>query len=145
MNARAKPLTLPAEVLAALAALPIIGAPFENGTFAGLVAPSTAAGPDELLIDLGYSEKGMSHKKAEKWALERDGVRPSRADGRILHANIDSRRIETLPDDWFWLDPLHESARGYAWVQYFANGGQGYLRLGYDYRARAVRRVPLIR
>ncbi len=47
------------------------------------------------------------------------------------------------PDDWYWTSTQYASDPGFAWVQGFYYGTQlPYWKYG-NYRARAVRRVPL--
>ena len=44
---------------------------------------------------------------------------------------------------WYWTSTQSASLPGYAWYQYFLNGGQDYSHMTNDLRARAVRRLPI--
>lgn len=123
----------------ALAALPRIGADLAGGKFAGIVGAEKAGDPDIALVDLGFSEKEMTHAEAEAFAKERDGVRPTRVEARVLWANIDSRA--SMPYAWFWCEETVAGDESFAWCQDFSTGYQGSGHKSDRYRARAVRRV----
>jgi hypothetical protein len=44
---------------------------------------------------------------------------------------------------WYWSSTQHAALSGYAWMQDFGSGGQGYGHKSDDYRARAVRRIKI--
>jgi len=44
---------------------------------------------------------------------------------------------------WYWSSTQHAAYSYYAWLQYFADGDQHGLSTYYEFRARAVRRLPI--
>jgi hypothetical protein len=73
------------------------------------------------------------------WAKSIGGELPTRAE--LVTA------YETMPEefkkDWYWSNAEHVAYPDYAWVQYFTSGSQYYYRKNDNYRARAVRRLPI--
>lgn len=61
-------------------------------------------------------------------------------------ANVDAFKdggVEAFKREWYWTSTQHESNPDYAWCQGFATGYQYDGRKGFNYRARAVRRLPI--
>lgn len=76
---------------------------------------------------------------AVTWAKKQGGDLPTRFDLLVLFKNLKS---EFKPECyWSGEEPAGDSA--YAWYQYFNDGGQDTWRKDYEFRARAVRRVPI--
>jgi len=50
---------------------------------------------------------------------------------------------EAFAERWYWSSTKHASDSVYAWGQGFYDGYQGYNGVSDDYRARAVRRLPI--
>lgn len=120
-----------------LAELPRIGAELAGGRFAGIVY---GIDYDIALVDLGASDKSITHAEAGKWAEAKGGHRPTREEARVLWANLDSREGTR---GWFWLEPQYAGYESYAWIQGFDAGGQTTGHKSYDYPARAVRRLVI--
>ena len=51
--------------------------------------------------------------------------------------------LEAFERDWYWSSTQHATHADWAWMQFFGYGYQDNLRKGYDYRARAVRRIKI--
>ncbi|MNO06940.1 hypothetical protein D3C81_2289320 [compost metagenome] len=49
---------------------------------------------------------------------------------------------EQFKRDWYWSNTQYAGYSGYAWGQYFDDGGQNSYPKYYEFRARAVRRIP---
>ena len=52
---------------------------------------------------------------------------------------------EAFSEGWYWSSTQHASASGYAWYQGFDHGGQYYYGKSSELRARAVRRLAILR
>lgn len=90
-----------------------------------------------LILLPGTTKAGW--KDAGAWATAQGGVLPSRHDGLVLlkHARALFERA------YHWLDEQLAGGPSYAWYHGFGCGGQGFLDLSWELRARAVRRVPV--
>lgn len=73
------------------------------------------------------------------WAKERGCDLPSRLEQSLLWASLKDQ----LKDKWYWSREQHASYPACAGFQSFYGGGQGDGPKGNDYRARAVRRLPI--
>lgn len=89
--------------------------------------------PDEA-IDINWED-------AKKWAKKHDGELPSRREQAILFGNLK----EEFEDCAYWSCEQHASYSDYAWSQTFSNGYQGYWGKDDLLRARAVRRILVIK
>lgn len=128
---------------AAVAALPVpapgaIGSAFGGGTYAGIIRGVNGA-PDEHLVLLDGEAEAVTWDAAGAWAVSVGGELPTRAEQRLLHANLPDQ----FKPDWYWSGEQYGPSSSYAWFQDFDNGHQGYYRKSYDGRARAVRRLPI--
>ncbi len=77
--------------------------------------------------------------KAMAWAADLGGDLPDRAEQAMLFAGM---KDEFTPN-WYWSNTQHASDSGYAWFQYFDNGGQFIFSKSFEGRARAVRRLEI--
>jgi hypothetical protein len=50
---------------------------------------------------------------------------------------------EAFDPNWYWSSTQHAEGAVYAWLQVFGYGSQDYFLKGYEFRARAVRRIKL--
>jgi len=126
--------TLPG--VAAVSALPAIGAAYGGGIFAGITLHEDKLHALVLLADDG---EDMEWPDALEFAAKRDGVLPSRIDMIVLYKNLRDQFRKT----WYWTSEEHPVNADYAFVQLFGGGLQGYGHKGHDCRARAVRRVAI--
>lgn len=78
-------------------------------------------------------------KKAGEWAKSIGGELPTRSEQALLYANLKAQ----FKPDWHWSGEQFAGYAGFAWVQTFASGGQGYGRKSLTGRARAVRRIEI--
>lgn len=65
-----------------------------------------------------------------------DWYLPSRLESLLLFGELPNE----FARDWYWTSTQYAGNDGYAWVQYFDDGSQGYYRKANHCRARAVRR-----
>ena len=73
------------------------------------------------------------------WAKSIGGDLPTRVEQAMLWAN----HRDQLQKDWYWSNEVHHTNSGWAWFQDFYYGYQHYNYQDDEFRARAVRRLPL--
>ena len=125
----------------AIAALPApapgaIGSRFGGGTYAGIIRSVNGA-PDQHLVLLDGEAEAVTWDAAGSWAASQGGELPTRAEQRILQANLTNQ----FKPDWYWSS--EQAGPSFAWLQYFGYGYQDYYYRSYEGRARAVRRFPI--
>ena len=119
-----------------LSGLPLIGAEWNGGKFAGLTIHDNA--PTGLVLLPGELEKA-DWTRALKWCEEQSGVAPSRFDQLVLWTNL----RDEFKKEPYWSGEQHADASAYAWSQHFDYGNQDWSYKSTKLRVRAVRRVPL--
>jgi len=82
---------------------------------------------------------GLTWDEAVAWAKEQGGELPTRQEMLALFGNLKSE----FSENWYWTSEQRAGTPDCAWVQYFYYGGQSYGRKSGQYRARAVRRLPI--
>jgi len=119
-------------------AAPISPVPLNPGeTYAGLATDPEGKTVHHLILLPGDVQKNWTDAKA--WAASIGGELPTRTEALLL---FHTQRGE-FQRDWYWTSQQHADAPSYAWSQSFIWGGQSSNDLGWELRARAVRRVPL--
>lgn len=126
--------------------LPRIGAEVVEmgGVFAGVARGANGA-PDYYLIVGPTAPSTLEWQKAIDWAegVEAHGfddfTLPTRKEQALMFANLP----ELFEKEWYWSSEQLASLSYYAWAQIFYDGFQSYSLKVYDFRARAVRRVPI--
>lgn len=108
----------------------------EGGVYAGR---TMHAGELHDLVLLAPERESATWEEAKAWAAEQGGELPSRVDLIVLWDNLRDR----FQKEWYWSNEKHAHYADYAWVQSFASGDQSYGHTSGQYRARAVRRVPI--
>ena len=78
-------------------------------------------------------------KAATTWAKQKGGTLPDRVEQAMLFKHF---KGEFKPN-WYWSDTQHPGDESYAYVQRFDGGYQDWTHKDDDYRARAVRRLPI--
>ena len=118
-----------------LAGLPALGAPLDDGIFAGITTCKDGTHCAVVLLP----EQGikLTWKKAMNWAKKQGGELPTRPVAAMLFANIKDK----LTPAWHWTSD--EDDASYAWYCYFGYGGQGYGHKSYEGSAVAVRLIHL--
>ena len=106
--------------------------------YAGLIL-GKGGEPGYHLILLDGEAEDVSWDDAKVWATTIGGELPTRREQPLLYANLK----EEFQSAWYWSGEQSESYSYDAWGQYFGNGGQDYSRKVSEFRARAVRRLPL--
>ena len=74
-----------------------------------------------------------------EWAKSIGGDLPNRIEQAMLWAN----HRDQFQKDWYWSNETHHTESGWAWYQNFDNGYQNNGHEDYEFRARAVRRLPI--
>jgi len=91
------------------------------------------------LILLPGDNDGADQATQIAWAASIGGELPTIEEYAVLYANCKSQ----FERDWYWSATQHAGDSGVAWIQNFGLGGQNWGRKSYDYRARAIRRLPI--
>ena len=125
----------------AVAALPLptpgaIGTAFGGGIYAGIIR-GVDGGLDQHLVLLDGDVEGVTWEAAGTWAESKGASLPTRAEQRLLIANLQDQ----FEPAWYWSS--EQAGPSGAWDQYFDGGGQYYDFRSYEGRARAVRRLPI--
>ncbi len=95
--------------------------------------------PSHHVILLPGEAARIGWNKAIEWAKEIGGELPTRREQSLLFANLKSQ----FKGEWYWSGEQHAAHSGYAWLQYFGDGGQDSCYKSFEARARAVRRLPI--
>ncbi|MBW7901233.1 MAG: DUF1566 domain-containing protein [Rhodocyclaceae bacterium] len=106
--------------------------------YAGLILGKNGEQDYHLILLPGEAEK-VTWPKASEWAGKAGGELPTRREQSLLFANLK----EHFKAAWYWSCEQLASDAGFAWDQYFLNGGQGDHHESVEGRARAVRRLPI--
>ncbi|WP_227874079.1 DUF1566 domain-containing protein [Cupriavidus metallidurans] len=106
--------------------------------YAGLVLGKDGE-PGYHLILLPGEVEDKTWDQAKEWATSVGGELPSRREQSLLYANLG----EEFKSAWYWSGTQSESDSDYAWGQNFGSGLQSGSHKSYEFRARAVRRLPL--
>ena len=113
-----------------------IGSAFAGGMYAGIIRGANGR-PDEHLVLLDGDTDGVTWDAACAWAAAKGATLPTRAEHRLLMAN--------LPDQfqkrWYWSS--EQAGPSFAWVQGFDDGSQFDDGRSCEGRARAVRRLEI--
>ena len=110
--------------------------------YAGLVIGKDGE-PSYHLVLLPGQADDITWEKAMEWASKQGGDSvaslPTRREQALLYANLK----EEFEERAYWSCEAHESESGWAWYQYFGSGYQNDYRKHHEFRARAVRRLPI--
>ncbi|URF02827.1 DUF1566 domain-containing protein [Cupriavidus campinensis] len=106
--------------------------------YAGLILGNDGE-PGHHLILLPGDAEDKTWEQAKEWAGSVGGELPTRREQSLLFANLG----DEFESAWYWSGTPAESHSYLAWVQSFGNGVQNYYHKNYEFRARAVRRLPL--
>ena len=113
-----------------------IGSAFAGGMYAGIIRGADGR-LDEHLVLLDGDTDGVTWDAACAWAAAKGATLPTRAEQRLLMAN--------LPDQfqkrYYWSS--EQAGPSDAWGQSFYTGYQDTSYRSYEGRARAVRRLPI--
>ena len=104
--------------------------------YAGLILGTDGVPDHHLIVIPGEAEK-VTFAEAQKWAKKQGGDLPTRREQRVLFANAK----EAFQPDWYWSGEPYASAASCAWCQDFYFGTQDTYHIGYQCRARSVRRL----
>lgn len=105
--------------------------------YAGLATDPLGKAVHHVILLRGDVE--MPWAKARAWAAEQGGSLPTRTEALLLfHA-----QRAAFKRDYYWTDDQPADDPAYAWLQRFDWGSQGPWDVDDDFRARAVRRVPI--
>ncbi|OFJ50018.1 hypothetical protein BA896_001480 [Janthinobacterium lividum] len=104
--------------------------------YAGIIRGANG-GPDEHLVLLDGDTDGVTWEAACAWAEAKGATLPTRAEQRLLMANLPDR----FQARYYWSS--EQAGPSTAWGQGFISGLQFSNHRSYEGRARAVRRFPI--
>lgn len=107
---------------------------------AGLILGKNGAA-DYFLILLPEEAIDINWEDAKKWAKNHDGELPTRREQAILFGNLK----EEFEEAYYWSCEQHASFSDFAWYQHFTSGTQHDWSKDSQVRARAVRRILVIK
>ena len=110
----------------------------EGEHYAGLILGKDGEA-DYHLILLPGEANDINWHDAKTWAAEQGGELPTCREQSLLFANLQ----EQFQPRWYWSCEEYKEHANYAWIQHFDDGDQLYNYKGYEYCARAVRRVEI--
>ena len=125
----------PAPVRATASSLPKIGDQWEGGIYAGL----TIYDNQPMALVLLPGDESLNWKDAVTWAEKQGGTLPSRIDQLVLWKNVKDQ----FKGEGYWSGEQCAPNDASAWCQNFGYGYQDGCRKDHDFRARAVRRLPI--
>ena len=110
--------------------------------YAGLIVGKDGE-PSYHLVLLPGSAENLTWVQAVEWSAKQGGQYtaslPTRREQSLLFSNLK----EEFEREWYWSNEAHASESGWAWHQYFGNGGQNSDHEDVELRARAVRRLVI--
>jgi len=95
--------------------------------------------PCYRLVLIGGEAVDVTFDAAGAWAKEKGGELPDRREQSLLYANLKS----LFQSAWYWSSEQPADYPDFAWVQGFGFGNQYYDLKSGQYRAVAVRRLPI--
>ena len=104
-----------------------------------IAALTDANGELYHLILLPGDNDDATHAAQIEWAQSIGGDLPTRVEQALLW----ERARDQFKKDWYWSNETHHSESGWAWYQSFDYGTQGDYYERNEFRARAVRRLPI--
>jgi len=110
---------------------------YECETYIGLIGDHK--GEAYHLILLPGDNDDATHAAQLEWAKSIGGDLPNRVEQAMLWAGF----RDQFKKDWYWSNETHHSDSSFAWGQYFGSGDQYDDRKSDEFRARAVRRLPI--
>ena len=98
-----------------------------------------ADGTGHHIILLAGDQAELTWQAARDWATSIGGTLPDRVEQAMLfkHHRADFAK------DYYWSSEELAGLESYAWCQGFGSGNQGSWGKGSEFRARAVRRLPI--
>lgn len=125
----------------AIAALPAsapgaIGSAFGGGIYAG-ISRGVKGAPDRHLVLVDGEAEALTWDAAGAWATSVGGELPTRAEQRLLQANLPDQ----FKPDWYWSG--EQASPSGAWYQDFGNGYQDNGYRSSEGCTRAIRRFPI--
>jgi len=106
--------------------------------YAGILLGKNGEPDQHIFLSPGQATD-INWADAKAFAEKAGGTLPTRREQALLFANLP----EEFEKRYYWSSEQRAGDPGYAWVQYFTDGYQGYGRKSSQYRARAVRRLPI--
>jgi hypothetical protein len=106
--------------------------------YAGLILGKNGEADYHLFLLPGEAPPA-TWKKQLAWAKKQGGDLPNRREQPLLLANLK----EEFKPEYYWSGVQHAALSLYAWAQHFNGGNQYDFTLSHEFRARAVRRVPI--
>ncbi len=107
-------------------------------TYAGILLGQNGE-PDQHIFMLPGEAERATWKKQLAWAKKNGGRLPLPREQSLLIANLK----EHFKPEYYWSGMQHAADSRYAWAQVFHNGNQDYCNHLNEFRARAVRSIPI--
>ena len=126
-------------------AFPAIGTHWHGhgGIFAGIIRGRDGGKDCALILGPQLPESNWKDAQKKAAAVSVDGHDdfrlPFRKEQALLFANV----ADQFQERWYWSCERHADFDGYAWMQYFEDGNQGYDDVDDEFLACAVRVIPL--
>lgn len=95
--------------------------------------------PSYRLVLICGDTEDVTFEEAGAWAKEKGGELPDRREQSLLYANLK----HLFKEAWYWSSEQRAGSPVYAWMQTFGSGGQSSSHKSGQYRAVAVRRLPI--
>lgn len=106
--------------------------------YAGILLGKDGAA-DQHIILLPGQANDVTWAEAKKFAKKAGGELPTRREQSLLFANLK----EEFEQRYYWSGEQHAATSDCAWDQYFGDGFQDIISTDSQWRARAVRRLPI--
>jgi len=109
----------------------------EGETYIGFISDHKGEGHHVILLP-GDNDDATWQSQMD-WAKSIGGDLPTRVEQALLWAN----HRDQFKQDWYWSNETHHRVSGWAWYQDFNYGYQHGSTKTNEFRARAVRRLPI--
>ena len=114
--------------------------PLENGEiYIGAIGDSEGNLHHVILLPGDNDNDTATFEASLGWAKSIGGDLPTRIEQAMLWAN----HRDQFNQDWYWSKETHHTESCWAWYQSFDDGLQSYSHKSNEFRARAVRRIPI--
>jgi hypothetical protein len=109
----------------------------EGEYYAGAIINPDGTGHHLILLPDDHDD--TTWDKAMEWAKEQGGDLPNRVESALLF----NQSKDQFKQEWYWTNEQYSAVSGCAGYQNFYDGGQSRVSKDNEFRARAVRRLPI--
>ena len=107
--------------------------------YAGLVLKDDGTPSHHLVLMAERPDRRLTWEGAKDWASKFGGALPTQREAPLIFAHC---RSHTKPE-WHWLSETYGGNGSCAWACYFGTGDQDSARKSSEFRAVAIRRIPI--